>query len=76
MGRLWLHASLPDECIPKELLYGELSDGKSSVGGQKKHFKYTFKASLTSPYTLTLVSEKRLLKPIQSDIILSKRAVI
>ena len=31
-----------------ELLYGELSDGKRSVGGQKKRFKDTLKASLKS----------------------------
>ena len=41
-------ARMPDERIPKQLLYGELSDGKRSVGGQKKRFKDTLKASLKS----------------------------
>ena len=32
-------ACMPDEGIPKQLLFGELADGKRSVGGQKKRFK-------------------------------------
>ena len=30
---------MPDERLPKQLLYGELCYGKRSVGGQKKRFK-------------------------------------
>jgi len=41
-------ARMPDERIPKQLLYGELSEGRRSVGGQKKRFKDTLKASLKS----------------------------
>ena len=39
---------MSDERIPKQLLYGELSQGKRAHGGQKKRFKDTLKASLTS----------------------------
>ena len=39
---------MPDERIPKQLLYGEFADGKRSVGGLKKHFKDTLKTSLKS----------------------------
>ena len=40
--------------IPKQLLYGELSKGKRSVGGQKKRFKDSLKASLkTLGFNLT-----------------------
>ena len=41
-------ARMPDERIPKQLLFGELADGKRLVGGQKKRFKDTLKASLKS----------------------------
>ena len=37
---------MPDECLPKKILYGELQVGKRSHGGQKKRYKDTFKASL------------------------------
>ena len=37
---------LPDERLPKKILYGELQVGKRSHGGQKKQFKDTNKASL------------------------------
>ena len=30
---------MSDERIPKQLLYGELANGKRSVGGQRKRFK-------------------------------------
>ncbi|XP_033096387.1 uncharacterized protein LOC117100709 [Anneissia japonica] len=37
---------MPDERIPKQLLYGELSSGERSCGGQQKRFKDTLKKSL------------------------------
>ena len=35
---------MPDERLPKKILYGELQVGKRSHGGQKKRYKYTLKA--------------------------------
>ncbi len=37
---------MPDNRLPKILLYGELQHGKRSCGGQKKRFKDTLKNSL------------------------------
>ena len=37
---------LPDERLPKKVLYGELQEGKRLQGGQKKRYKDTLKASL------------------------------
>ena len=37
---------MPDERLPKKILYGELQVGKRSHGDQKKQFKDTLKASL------------------------------
>ena len=37
---------MPEECLPKKILYGELEIGKRSPGGQKKRYKDTLKASL------------------------------
>ena len=37
---------MPDERLPKKVLYGELREGKCSQGGQKKRYKDTLKASL------------------------------
>ena len=37
---------MPDERLPKRILYGELLTGARSHGGQKKGFKDTLKASL------------------------------
>ena len=37
---------MPDNCIPKQLIYGELCQDKRSVGGQRKRFKDSLKASL------------------------------
>ena len=37
---------MPDERLPKKILYGELQVGKRSNGGQKKRYKDTLKASL------------------------------
>ena len=39
-------ARMPDSRIPKQLLYGELSQGQRSRGGQKKRYKDTLKSSL------------------------------
>ena len=37
---------MEDSRLPKQLLYGELCEGKRSVGGQKKRYKDSLKASL------------------------------
>ena len=37
---------MPEERLPKKILYGELEMGKCSHRGQKKGYKDTFKASL------------------------------
>ena len=37
---------MPDERLPKKVLYGELQEGKRSQGGRKKGYKDTLKASL------------------------------
>ena len=37
---------MPDNRLPKQLLYGELCQGKRMVGGQRKRFKDCLKASL------------------------------
>ena len=37
---------MPDERLPKKILYGELQVGKRSHGGQKKRYNDTLKASL------------------------------
>ena len=37
---------MPEERLPKKLLYGDLEMGKRSHGGQKKRYKDTLKASL------------------------------
>ena len=37
---------MTDDRLPKQLLYGELSSGKRSRGGQKKRFKDSLKSSL------------------------------
>lgn len=38
---------MPDVRIPKQLLYGELFQGKRSVSGQRKRFEDSLKVSLT-----------------------------
>ena len=37
---------MPDYRIPKKLFFGELQDGKRSLGAPKKRYKDTLKASL------------------------------
>ena len=37
---------MPDELLPKKVLYGELQEEKCSQGSQKKRYKDTLKASL------------------------------
>ena len=37
---------MPEERLPKKILYGKLQVGKRSHGGQKKRYKDTLKASL------------------------------
>src|SRR5213083_2371135 len=37
---------MADDRIPKQLLYGELAQGKRSHGGQKKRFKDTLKNNM------------------------------
>ena len=37
---------MPDERLPKKVLYGELQEEKRSQGGRKKRYKDTLKASL------------------------------
>ena len=37
---------MPDDHIPKQLLYGELCRGNCTVGGQRKRFKDSLKVSL------------------------------
>ena len=37
---------MSDSIIPKQLLYGELSQGARKVGGQRKRFKDSLKAYL------------------------------
>ena len=37
---------IPDERLPKKILYGEFQVGKRSHGGQKKRYKDTLKTSL------------------------------
>ena len=36
---------MPDERLPKKILYGEVQVGKRSHGGQEKRYKDTLKAS-------------------------------
>ena len=37
---------MPDQRLPKKILYGEFQIGKRSHDGQKKRYKDTLKASL------------------------------
>ena len=49
---------MPDERLPKKLLYGELQVGKRSHGGQKKRYKDNLKFSLKDFNTPTESWEK------------------
>ena len=44
---------MPDERLPKKVLYGELQERKRSQGGQKKRYKDTLKVSLKDFNILT-----------------------
>ena len=46
---------MPDERLPKKILYGELQVGKRSHGGQKKRYKDTLKAALKNVNIPTVV---------------------
>ena len=54
---------MPDNRLPKKLLFGELQHGKRSLGGPKKRYKDTLKGSLKSfnlnPDTWELAAQNR-----------------
>ena len=50
---------MPDERLPKKILYGELQVGKRSHGGQTKRYKDTLKASLKD-FNIPTVSWKQI----------------
>jgi len=56
-------ARMPDNRLPKKLLFGELQHGKRSLGGPKKRYKDTLKGSLKSfnlnPDTWELAAQNR-----------------
>ena len=58
---------MPDERLPKKVLYGELQEGKRSQGGQKKRYKDTLKASLKDSI-FQLIPGNRLLRIEQSGV--------
>ena len=58
---------MPDERLPKKVLYGELQEGKRSQGGQKKRYKDTLKASLKD-FNIPAESWHRLLRIEQSGV--------
>ncbi|KAI8494923.1 hypothetical protein Bbelb_275280 [Branchiostoma belcheri] len=39
---------MPENRLPRQMLYGELSAGKRTAGGQRKRFKYYLKSNLKS----------------------------
>ena len=59
---------MPDERLPKKVLYGELQEGKRSQGGQKKHYKDTLKALLNSISIFQLSPVNRLIRIEQSGV--------
>ena len=58
---------MPDERLPKKVLYGELQEGKRSQGGQKKRYKDTLKASLKD-FNIPTEFWERLLRIEQSGV--------
>ena len=58
---------MPDERLPKKVLYGELQEGKRSQGGQKKRYKDTLKARLRISI-FQLIPGSRLLRIEQSGV--------
>ena len=56
-------ARMPDNRLPKKLLFGELQHGKHSLGGPKQRYKDTLKGSLKSfnqnPDTWELAAQNR-----------------
>ena len=58
---------MPDERLPKKVLYGELQEGKRSQGGQKKRYKDTLKASLKD-FNIPIESWEQLLRIEQSGV--------
>ena len=58
---------MPDERLPKKVLYGELQEGKRSQGGQKERYKDTLKASLKD-FIFQLSPGNRLLRIEQSGV--------
>ena len=56
---------MPDERLPKKVLYGELQEGKRSQGGQNKRYKDTLKASLKD---FNIPTGNRLLRIDQSGV--------
>ena len=58
---------IPDERLPKKVLYGELQEGKRSQGGQKKCYKHILKASLQNSI-FQLSPGNRLLRIEQSGV--------
>ena len=57
-------ARMEDHRLPKQLLFGELSEGKRKVGGPKKRFKDTLKQNLKAfeikPSIWELTAQNRL----------------
>jgi hypothetical protein len=44
----WHVVCMSEERLPKQIFYGELTNGKRSLGGQRKPFNDTLKMSLKS----------------------------
>lgn len=56
---------MPDDHLPKQLLCGEICEGRRSVGGQKKRFKDTLTASLKSTEVTSWETLRTSLKSIE-----------
>ena len=48
---------MPDERLPKKVLYGELREGKCAQGNKKIRYRDTLKASSNAFHILTASSE-------------------